>query len=82
MKSIKINEITKDMKNEIIDIRETYEYKNGHIIGVKNIPMTGLLMNPTMFLEKDKTYYIMCQSGGRSAVATKRLSKQGYIVVN
>lgn len=31
---------------------------------------------------KDKTYYIMCQSGARSGRATKLLKKQGYQVVN
>lgn len=82
MKSIKINKITEEMKEVTIDIRETNEYKNGHIKGIKNIPMTGLLMNPHVFLKKDKTYYIMCQAGGRSAMAVKRLNKQGYNLVN
>jgi rhodanese-related sulfurtransferase len=67
---------------ELIDIREGYEYKAGSIKTAKNIPMGSLLAAPEKYLIKDKTYYIMCQSGGRSARATKALSKAGYNVIN
>ena len=67
---------------ELIDIREPYEYKSGSIRTAKNIPMGNLLAEPSKYLLKDKTYYIMCQSGGRSGNATKTLTKQGYDVIN
>lgn len=67
---------------ELIDIREPYEYKSGSIRTAKNIPMGNLLGEPGKYLRKDKTYYIMCQSGGRSGNATKALTKQGYDVIN
>jgi len=67
---------------ELIDIRETYEYTRGSLNTAKNIPMGDLLGQPNKFLNKDKTYYIMCQSGGRSGSATKMLTKQGYNVIN
>lgn len=69
-------------KIELIDIREPYEYKSGSLKTAKNIPMGNLLENPEKYLMKDKTYYIMCQSGARSGRATKLLKKQGYQVVN
>ncbi len=69
-------------KIELIDIREPYEYKSGSIKTAKNIPMGNLLENPEKFLMKDKTYYIMCQSGGRSGRTTKLLEKQGFQVVD
>lgn len=69
-------------KIELIDIREPYEYKNGSIKTAKNIPMGNLLENPDKYLMKDKTYYIMCQSGGRSGRTTKLLERQGYKVIN
>lgn len=69
-------------KIELIDIREPYEYKSGSIKTAKNIPMRNLLENPEKYLIKEKTYYIMCQSGGRSGRTTKLLEKQGYQVVN
>lgn len=69
-------------KVELIDIREPYEYKNGSLKTAKNIPMGNLLSNPEKYLAKDKTYYIMCQSGGRSGSTCKRLTKQGFNVIN
>lgn len=44
--------------------------------------MGNLLKNPEKYLMKDKTYYIMCQSGARSNRTTKILNKQGYQVIN
>ncbi len=32
--------------------------------------------------EKNKTYYVICRSGNRSANASKYLAKQGYNVIN
>lgn len=67
---------------ELIDIRETYEFKGGSIKTAKNIPMGNLLSEPDKFLKKNKTYYIMCQSGGRSGRATRALSKAGFQVID
>lgn len=69
-------------KVELIDIREPYEFRSGSIKTAKNIPMGDLLTSPEKFLAKDKTYYIMCQSGGRSGRTTKILTKQGFNVIN
>ena len=69
-------------KVELIDIREPYEYKSGTLKTAKNIPMGTLLSSPEKYLIKDKTYYIMCQSGGRSGSTTRALTKQGFNVIN
>jgi rhodanese-related sulfurtransferase len=67
---------------ELIDIREPYEYKSGTLKTAKNIPMGNLLTSPEKYLVKEKTYYIMCQSGGRSGNACRTLTKQGFNVIN
>lgn len=69
-------------KVELIDIREPYEYKSGSLKTAKNIPMGNLLSNPEKYLLKDKTYYIMCQSGVRSGNTCRALTKQGFNVIN
>lgn len=69
-------------KVELIDIREKYEYAGGSIKTAKNIPMGELLNKPEKYLNKSKEYYVMCQSGGRSARACNSLTKQGFNVVN
>lgn len=69
-------------KVELIDIREPYEYNSGSIRTAKNIPMDKLLGAPDKFMDKEKEYYIICQSGGRSMAAAKALTRAGYRVVN
>lgn len=82
-KVINVNDIDQLIgKVEIIDIREDYEYKNGSLRTAKNIPMRTLLANPEKYLAKDKTYYIVCQSGARSGKTANYLSKQDFNVVN
>ena len=66
----------------LIDIREPYEYRSGSIKTAKNIPMGELLGDPEKYLNKDKEYHIICQSGGRSARACSKLTGLGFDVVN
>jgi len=83
IKVINVNDIDNLIgKVDLIDIREDYEYKGGSIKSAKNIPMGELLNEPDKHLSKSKEYYIMCQSGGRSARACSNLTKQGFNVVN
>lgn len=82
-KVIHVNDIDSLLgKIELIDIREPYEYKSGSIQTAKNIPMGNLIGEPEKYLSKDKKYYIMCQSGGRSGRTTQVLQKQGFDVIN
>lgn len=69
-------------KVELIDIREPYEYKSGSLKTAKNIPMGTLLAGVERYLTKDKTYYIVCQSGARSGRTVNQLAKQGFDVIN
>lgn len=69
-------------KIELIDIREPAEYKSGSIKTAKNIPMAALLSRPDKYLNKQKTYYIMCQSGARSGRTSRALAKMGFNIVN
>ena len=70
--------------NEInlIDVRSPGEYKSGHIEGAENIPMMGLIMNASSFLNKDETYYIHCLGGVRSSNVIRELEGQGYNLIN
>ena len=69
-------------KINLIDIRESYEYKNGHLPTAKNIPMDKILSEPDKYLDKDKKYYIICQSGGRSSRTSSKLKAMGFNIVN
>lgn len=81
--SIDVNEIdTLIGKINLIDIRETYEYKGGHLPSAKNIPMDTLLSIPEKYLEKTKEYHIVCHSGARSLRACRVLKENGFKVIN
>ena len=83
MKSIDVNDIEELLgKVHLIDIREPYEYKTGSVRTAENIPMNTLLQNPEKYLKKEKEYYILCQSGGRSSSACERLTERGFHVTN
>lgn len=69
-------------KINLIDIREPYEYKNGHLPTAKNIPMGKILAEPDKYLNKDKEYHIICQSGGRSSSTCRQLKAKGFNIVN
>ncbi|BCN30680.1 rhodanese-like domain-containing protein [Anaeromicropila herbilytica] len=82
-KTVNVNEIDQLLgKIELIDIREPYEYHTGAIQSAKNIPMDQLLATPQKYISKEKEYYIVCHSGGRSSMACNHLTKQGYQVIN
>ncbi|MGN0026752.1 MAG: rhodanese-like domain-containing protein [Clostridium sp.] len=82
-KVINVNDIDNLIgKINLIDIREAYEYRSGSIKTAKNIPMGELLESPEKYLNKDKEYHILCQSGARSARACSKLIGLGFDVVN
>lgn len=82
-KIINVNDIDNLIgKINLIDIRENFEYKRGSIATAKNIPMGELLGNPDKYLEKNKEYHIICQSGGRSSNTCSKLNNLGFDVVN
>lgn len=65
----------------IVDVREEDEYRSEHIEGSIHIPLGEIPQNLGKF-DKSQEYYIICHSGGRSAIASKYLAEQGFKVVN
>ncbi|QKY71391.1 rhodanese-like domain-containing protein [Lentibacillus sp. CBA3610] len=85
MKQITTKELEKKMKNNenvnIIDVREDDEVAQGKIPGAKHIPL-GEVSDRLDEIDKDKHYYMVCRSGGRSGKASEFLKAQGYDVTN
>jgi rhodanese-related sulfurtransferase len=69
---------------QILDVRTASEYQSGHIANA----LQANWLDPqefkkrTQHLDKAKTIYIYCQSGGRSASAQTALMQDGFKVVN
>ena len=64
-------------KAQLIDVREPQEFKNGHILGARNIPVTQMKQR-LVEIRPDKPVYLYCQSGARSQRAAQLLHKKGY----
>lgn len=67
-------------KNAIIlDVREDSEFKSGHLLNAKWIPL-GKLASRINELERyrDLSIVVVCRSGNRSASACATLTKQGF----
>lgn len=69
---------------QILDVRTAVEYQSGHIANAlqANWLDPKEFKNRTKHLDKSKTIYIYCQSGGRSASAQAALMEAGFKVVN
>lgn len=83
-KSIGMPEFYQEAKRKqlpIIDVRETDEYVRGHVPGAKSMPLSSL-GSDYVELDKDTEYYVICQSGARSAMAAQFLAAQGHKVIN
>ena len=66
----------------LLDVREDSEYKDGHIIDARHIPL-GKLGERMDELEKfrEKSIIVSCRSGHRSSSACARLRKNGFETV-
>ena len=65
----------------ILDVREREEFASGHIPNAHNLPLSQLSLCSDK-LNKNTSYYVICQSGRRSAQACTFLSSHGYQVTN
>jgi len=86
MKTVSVNELNRKLEAEeeevnIIDVREDGEVAKGKIPEATHIPL-GDIPNRLEELDKDKHYYMICRSGGRSGRACKYLESLGYKATN
>ncbi|MDQ0576123.1 rhodanese-like domain-containing protein [Agromyces albus] len=65
----------------ILDVREPGERSQAHIDGTLHIPL-GTLIERLDEIPRDRTVYVMCHVGGRSAQAVHYLESQGVDAVN
>ena len=62
---------------EILDVRNVSEYNSEHIKEVQNAPLD--FINDSMIaIDKNKTYYVHCQSGYRSMIFISILKARGF----
>ncbi|HZD59396.1 MAG TPA: rhodanese-like domain-containing protein [Anaerolineae bacterium] len=72
--------IDSDKTVQIIDVREDYEYAEGHIPGAKLIPVNQLISRIGE-IDKTKPVLVYCATSSRSPVAAQVLAESGYTKV-
>lgn len=62
---------------DVLDVRKESEFQSQHIQGAVNFPLDFIYENLEQ-LDKDKEYYVHCQGGYRSVIATSILMANGF----
>jgi rhodanese-related sulfurtransferase len=80
--TISVDAFAKHFKNEdlhVLDVRKDGEYKSEHLKGkhVQHFPLDFINKNMNA-IDKNKTYYIHCAGGYRSAIAASILKARGF----
>lgn len=84
MSDITVHELHKLMQSgpvELIDVRTGMEFRGGHAVGARHVPLGSL--DPAKIMAertaaKDAPLYVICASGGRSASACDAFRRAGF----
>jgi rhodanese-related sulfurtransferase len=76
-----LNAALTDGSAVVIDVREPHEYADGHIPGAALMPLMTVPQRVDE-LPTDRTVYIVCAVGARSAQAAAFLASRGVDAVN
>lgn len=68
------------LERVIIDVREPFEYKSGHVDGAINIPPSELMSGAQQLegLNKGSELIVYCKTGSRSNVSIQILKQMGF----
>lgn len=75
MKSIK--EIIDNNKYILVDVRNTWEFEEGHATGAINIPLDEIPARLNEFKKMESHVLLYCRSGNRSGMANLILKQNG-----
>lgn len=65
----------------LLDVREDYEFAEGHAPGALHIPVSEMPARFEAELDPDEDYYVICRTGGRSVQITTWLTGRGYSAI-
>ncbi len=74
----KVYQMIKNKDTYIIDVREDYEYKSGHLPNSYNIPLGHINSISLNNFSHTSTIIVYCRNGNRSNTAANLLIKLGY----
>jgi rhodanese-related sulfurtransferase len=72
-----VAELLVEAQVQLIDVRETGEYRAGRIAGARHIPLAQLPAEVAE-LDRERPIVFYCRSGSRSAMATEAFRGAGF----
>jgi rhodanese-related sulfurtransferase len=72
-----LDELRRERAVRVLDVREDWEFKRGHLAGSINVPLKQLPARAAK-LPRTERYAVICASGSRSRSATDFLIAQGF----
>lgn len=80
MPSIDVHELKARPGRPLIDVREPWEYAEGHVPGAISLPMSTI--GEHLDELPDGAFDVICKVGGRSARVVEALLARGYDATN
>jgi rhodanese-related sulfurtransferase len=82
-REVSINELEQAIPQGayVVDVREAWEFENGHVPRAHHIAL-NTIPDRINDLPKHQQIWVICQSGGRSMTASNYLEAQGFNVVS
>lgn len=80
MKSITVHQLRERTATPLIDVREDWEFQQGHVPGAVNVPMS--VIGERLDELPDGAFDVICKVGGRSAQVVQALAARGHDVTN
>ncbi len=77
-----VEQIIKEKKGTIVDVRTASEFMGGNVDGSINIPLQEIQQRMDELKNLKKPLILCCASGNRSSQATQFLSQQGIECCN
>ncbi len=79
---MKTEDLIKNNKGTIVDVRTVQEFMGGSVSGAMNIPLSEIPSRIEELKEMKTPLILCCASGNRSGQAANYLSRQGVDCVN
>lgn len=79
---MKTEELIKNNKGTIVDVRTPAEFRGGSVSGAVNIPLNEIPLRLEELKEMKSPLILCCASGNRSGQATHFLTRKGVDCVN
>jgi phage shock protein E len=72
-----LKEIVNNANTTVVDVRNTWEFEEGHYEGALNIPLDQIPQRLDEFKKMEGAIVLYCRSGNRSGMALQLLKQQG-----